>query len=130
FSQTPFRVFAETLASGGAVRALRVPGAGGFTRRQIAELTELARGAGARGLAWAALDQDEPRSSFAKNLGPGELEALVRRLGGERGDLLLLVTDRAEAASVALGTLRTVLGRQLGLSSVQEVRFCWVVDFP
>jgi len=129
FRASPFTLFRHAAGDGGAVKALRVPGAGHFTRRQLDELVELARGAGARGLAWAALDE-QPRSSFARNLGPGELERLIERLGAERGDLLLLVSDVRERASVALGALRTALGRRLGLADPNLVRFCWVVDFP
>src|ERR671932_1813465 len=62
-----FQVFSGAVERGGVVRGLRAPGAAGFSRRQIDELTELARANGARGLAWAALGP-ELRSSFAKNL--------------------------------------------------------------
>jgi len=127
---TPLQMFRAAIETGGAVKAIRVPGAAGFTRREIDELTEIARGAGARGLAWAALQGEATRSSFARNLAPGELERLVERLGAERGDLLLLVADQSERASVALGAVRTALGRKLNLAAPDEICFCWVVDFP
>lgn len=130
FQTTSYQVFRSVLDMQGAVKALRAPQAAHFTRRQLDELVEAARGAGARGLAWAALDQPEPRSSFAKNLGAGEFRALLDRLGGERGDLLLLVSDDRERASIALGAVRTLLGQRLGLLQRDDVRYCWVVDFP
>ena len=130
FRGSTFQVFRAALDSGGAVKAIRVPGAGSYSRRQLDELVEIARGAGARGLAWAALDQAEPRSSFAKNLAAGEFDSLVGRLGAERGDLLLLVSDASERASIALGALRTTLGARLGLTDANVAAFCWIVDFP
>jgi aspartyl-tRNA synthetase len=65
---TSFQVFRATVEAGNVVRGLRAPGAGSFTRRQIDELVELAKSAGAKGLAWAVLGAAEVRSTFTKFL--------------------------------------------------------------
>src|SRR6202521_5219264 len=75
-----FQVFSGAIERGGVVRGLRAPGAASFTRRQIDELTELVKGQGARGLAWAAIGATETRSSFRKFLSEDELQRLWQRL--------------------------------------------------
>ena len=131
-AETPFQVFKGALASGGQVKGLRAPGCGGYSRKQLDELTDMARGSGAKGLAWAVLPADggEIRSSFAKNLGAGELPAIVERLGGQPGDLLLIVADKPSVVATVLDKLRREFGARLGLADPAVLHFSWVVDFP
>ncbi|HEY3057610.1 MAG TPA: aspartate--tRNA ligase [Chloroflexota bacterium] len=125
-----FSVFSGTIASGGVVRGLRAPGAGGFTRRQLDELTELAKGQGARGLAWAALGGAELRSSFGKFLSEGEQRALWQALQAGDGDLVLLVADKVEVVRASLGTLRRELAQRLDLIPSDVMAWTFVVEFP
>ncbi len=131
-ANTPFQVFQGALERGGQVKGLRAPGCAGFSRKQIDELAELARVGGARGLAWAALPADggEVRSSFAKNLAPGELDAIIERMGAGPGDLLLLVADTPSVVAAALDRLRRELAARLGLIDLNTLSFAWIVDFP
>jgi aspartyl-tRNA synthetase len=131
-SGTPFQVFKGALESGGQVKGLRAPGCGGYSRKQTDELTDIAKANGARGLAWAALPADggEIRSSFAKNLGEGELQAIVERLGGQPGDLLLIVADRPAVVAGTLDKLRREFASRLGLADPNLLHFSWVLDFP
>jgi len=131
-ASTPFQVFRGALERGGQIKGLRAPGCAGFSRKQIDELAELARVGGARGLAWAALPADggEVRSSFAKNLAPGELEAIIERMGAGPGDLLLLVADTPSVVAAALDRLRRELAARLGLIDPHTLSFAWIVDFP
>ena len=130
-ADSDFRVFAETVAGGGVVKGLNAQGCGGYSRKQIDELTGLVREFGARGLAWLALGEGgETRSSFAKFLTEAQVQALVNRLEGKPGDLLLFVADRAEIANEALSRLRLALGERLGLRDPNVLALCWIVDFP
>ncbi len=124
-----FSVFSGAIASGGVVRGLRVPGAAAFTRRQIDELTELAKAQGARGLAWAALGT-ELRSSFGKFLSEGEQSALWQALEAVEGDLVLLVADKVETVRASLGTLRRDLAKRLDLIPNDIMAWAFVVEFP
>jgi aspartyl-tRNA synthetase len=124
-----FSVFAGAVASGGVVRGLRAPGASDLSRRQIDELTELARSNGARGLAWAALGT-ELRSSFGKFLSAGEQSALWTALEAGDGDLVLLVADTVEVARASLGALRRDLARRLELIPDDVMAWAFVVEFP
>ena len=126
-----FGIFSQTVAGGGQVKGIRAPGCGTYSRRQIDELTALARQEGAKGLAWLALSQEgDVRSSFAKFLAEDEIAAIVARMEAEPGDLLLFVAAQAKIVNAALGKLRLELGERLGLRDRGGLAFCWVLDFP
>ncbi|HEY7062712.1 MAG TPA: aspartate--tRNA ligase [Chloroflexota bacterium] len=127
---TPFEVFRGAVAGGGVVRGIRAPGAGGFSRRQIDELTELAKSKGAKGLAWAALETENVRSPFARFLSSEEMQALVDALSAEPGDLLLFVADKPRVAAEALGALRLEVAHRLDLIPSDLLAWAWVTDFP
>jgi aspartyl-tRNA synthetase len=127
---TDFQVFRGAVESGGVVRGLRVPGAVSYTRRQIDELTEVAKSAGARGLAWAALSDGELRSSFGRFLNEGQQAELWNRLEAGPGDLVLLVADSLAVARSSLGRLRTEIARRLELASKDVVAWAFVTEFP
>lgn len=131
-ANTPFQVFRNALESGGQVKGLRAPGCGGYSRKQLDELTELAKAGGARGLAWAAIPADggDIRSSFGKNLGEGEMQAIVERMGGQPGDLLLIVADRPAVVAATLDKLRREIADRLNLADPDLLHFAWIVDFP
>ena len=126
-----FRVFDETLASGGRVKAIVAPGMATASRSQIDELTELARGFGAKGLAWLAVEADSTiRSPIAKFLGEAGTASVIAEAGATPGDLILVVADTAERTADVLGRLRTELGGRLGLADPNVLAYCWVTEFP
>ncbi|HLY13181.1 MAG TPA: aspartate--tRNA ligase [Candidatus Limnocylindrales bacterium] len=126
-----FRVFDEALAAGGRVKAIVAPGMATASRSQIDELTELARGFGAKGLAWLAVEADGViRSPIAKFLGDERAAAVVARSGATPGDLVLVVADSPERTADVLGRLRTELGGRLGLADPNVLAYCWVTEFP
>ncbi|NLG83264.1 MAG: aspartate--tRNA ligase [Firmicutes bacterium] len=125
-----YRVFARTAAEGGAIKALRVPGLSGCSRRELEELAAMAAAHGAGGLSYLLFTSEGPKSPVAKFLRPEELEAVKTRAGIREGDLLLIVADRPTVAATALGALRLEFGRRLGLIPEERYAFLWVVDFP
>lgn len=126
-----FGVFTGALANGGQVKAIRVPGCATYTRRQLDELNEVARTGGAKGVASIAIeDGGSLRSSFAKFFTPEQLNALVTRLEGTPGDLLLFVADTRDVVAAALDKLRREFGRRLKLGDPNLLAFGWIVDFP
>ncbi|MGE3270671.1 MAG: aspartate--tRNA ligase [Chloroflexota bacterium] len=125
-----FGVFRSAVEAGGVVRAIVAPGAAGYSRRQLSELEEMAKSFGAGGLAWAAFQGDAVRSSFARNLGDGELDAIRQTAQIGDGDLLLVVAgDYAMAANV-LGRLRNELGARLGLIDESRMVYGFITEFP
>lgn len=126
-----FGVFQHALAAGGMVKGIRVPGAGGYSRKEIEELTEFARMLGAKGLVSLAISPtNEIKSPLTKFMSADEVQAIINRLQGEPGDLLLFVADSAKVCNDVLFRLRVKLGERLKLIDPNELALCWVVDFP
>ncbi|MGD8821734.1 MAG: aspartate--tRNA ligase, partial [Anaerolineales bacterium] len=126
-----FKVFESVAQSGGTIRGVNAKGCGGFSRKQIDELTEFVGQFGAKGLAYLALDEKgEHRSSFAKFMDSKTVDEIIDRMGAEADDLLLFVADSPEVVFESLGRLRNHLGDVLGLRDPEVLAFCWVIDFP
>jgi aspartyl-tRNA synthetase len=125
-----FGLFSRAVAGGGQVKGLRAEGLAKYSRKQINELTEFAKNHGAKGLAWLAVQDAGVRSSFAKFLSESTVKAIVERLGGQTGDLLLFVADQPTIVTETLGQLRVELGGRLGLRDDDVLAFAWVIDWP
>ena len=124
-----FQVFAGTVSGGGAVKALAVPGAGGYSRKQIADLEETAKTYGAKGLAWMKVTDSGLEGGISKFF-DGRVAEVRTALGAAPGDLLLFVADSWKTACTALGAVRARLGRELELYDPSEFQFAWIIDFP
>ncbi|MBO5259486.1 MAG: aspartate--tRNA ligase [Agathobacter sp.] len=126
-----FSVFTGALEAGGSVRGINVEGQAGMPRKKIDKLVEFAKGYGAKGLAYLAVNEDGTyKSSFAKFMTEEELAALVERMNGKPGDLLLFAADKNKIVWNVLGALRLELGEQLGLIDENQYNFLWVTEFP
>ena len=124
-----FQALAQVAGTGGAVKGLRLPGAGGLSRKEADELTAEAKSLGAKGLVWVKVTAEGLQSPVARFLEPVR-EALLRRLGAGAGDLLLLVGDAMPLAAAVLGRLRVELAQRHGLVPADRTALTWIVDFP
>ncbi len=125
-----FGVFTGAIEAGGSVRAIVAKNAAStYTRKEIDKLTEYVRGIGAKGLAFVRWVDDAPSCSFAKFMAEGELEAILERLGAEKGDVVLIVADKDSVTLPTLGALRGVVAKRLNIIP-DEYKFLWIVDFP
>jgi len=132
-ADSDFKVFSSTISAGGLVKGFNATGCGGYSRKQIDELTAFVKTFGAKGLAWLSVsaDADTPhRSSFAKFLSQVEIDAIVGQLDGEPGDMLFIIADKPAIANEALGRLRVEIGDRLGLRDDSVMALCWITDFP
>ena len=126
-----FGVFTTALENGGSVRGLCVKGQASMPRKKIDALVEMAKGSGAKGLAYLCIEEDgNYKSSFAKFMTPEQLDAIVTAMGGEKGDLLLFAADKNKIVWNVLGQLRLELGKQLELIDENKFNFLWIVEFP
>ncbi|WP_411337329.1 aspartate--tRNA ligase [Enterocloster lavalensis] len=126
-----FAVFKNALENGGSVRGINAEGQGHMPRKKIDALVEYAKGFGAKGLAYVAINEDGSlKSSFAKFMTEEEMGALVAAMGGKPGDLLLFAADRNKVVYDVLGNLRLGLARQLDLLKKDDFKFLWVTEFP
>ncbi len=127
-----FRVFSEPIAAGGRVRAICAPGCAGYSRKQLDELTDLARRHGAAGLVHLAVGDDGALSGpAAKFLDASVQEAISQQTGSGPGDLLLIVADADPIRGAeALGHLRLEMGDRLGLRTPGVLAYLWIRRFP
>jgi aspartyl-tRNA synthetase len=141
FAAAGIEVFRRALDAGGAAKALRIAGwaAAGKGRKDLDELTKVARSAGAGGLAWILFDPSAPggvTSPLAKFLTEGDVAALASATEAAAGDLVLVVADRREVANRALGAVRLALADLLSLRPAREPsdpeawKLTWVTDMP
>ena len=126
-----FSVFTGALENGGSVRGINAKGQTGMPRKKIDKLVEFAKGYGAKGLAYLAVNEDGTyKSSFAKFMTEDELKALVSAMQGEPGDLLLFAADKNKIVWNVLGALRLELAKELDLLDPNQYNFLWVTEFP
>ena len=126
-----FVVFKGAIENGGTVRGINAKGQGGMARKKIDKLVDFAKGFGAKGLAYIAIQEDgNVKSSFAKFMTEGQMNALIRSMDGEAGDLLLFAADKNKVVWDVLGSLRLELARQMELLNKDEYKFLWITEFP
>jgi len=135
FRGSPFKVFSGAVASGGVVKALNAKGLAGATQGQLETMTDIAKGFGAKGLAYIKVEGGEWKSPIVKFFGEAEKSALQKKLGVEEGDLILFAADQWLTACEILGKIRLYAAEVLkgqGKLAIPADRFdfLWVVDFP
>ena len=126
-----FVVFKGALENGGTVRGINAEGQGHMPRKKIDALVEFAKGYGAKGLAYVAIQEDGSyKSSFAKFMTEEQMAALISAMDGKPGDLLLFAADKNKVVWDVLGNLRLEIARQLDLLKKDDFKFLWVTEFP
>jgi len=130
FAGTSFRAFAQPLQAGGRAMALNAKGCEGYSRSQLDQLEEFAKGFGAKGLAWFKIGPDGIQSPIAKFLSSDVLARFRERMQGDKGDLLLLCVDKPKAAADAMGRIRLRFGQERKLINPDALAITWVTDFP
>jgi aspartyl-tRNA synthetase len=125
-----FKVFKETVARGGMVKAINIKGGEKLSRAELDKLEETAKKLGAKGMAWIALTASGMKSPIVKFFKVEEINLLIERLKGETGDVLVFIADRPKIVNQVLGELRLELGNKLGLIDKNAFHFVWITDFP
>ena len=126
-----FGVFTSAIKAGGSVRGICVSGQAGMPRKKIDALVEFAKGYGAKGLAYLAIEEDGSyKSSFAKFMNEEELANIVKTMEAKPGDLIFFAADKNKIVWDVLGALRLEMARQLDLLKKDDFKFLWVTEFP
>jgi aspartyl-tRNA synthetase len=126
-----FRVFSEPIAAGGAVFGIVAGGCADYSRKQLDELTDLAKRHGAKGLVHLGVQADGSLHGPAAKFLEGREVGLLTALGASAGDLVLIVADAdRHAAAEALGHVRVEMGDRLNLRDPGVLGYVWVHDFP
>ena len=130
-----FKVFRDAAhLKDGRVAALRIPGGGELSRKEIDDYTEFVKIYGAKGLAYikvneAAKGADGLQSPIIKFLPPSAIATILERTAARDGDLIFFGADRAKVVNESLGALRVKIGHERGLAE-RDWRPVWVLDFP
>ena len=117
--ETGATVLRSALDAGGVVRCFAVPGGRDMSRRELDELALIAKGAGARGLAWIPGPLD-------RHMSEGEMAAIKAAAGAGADDLILVVADRRRKAETVMGLLRREIARRRKLIRHDEWNFLWI----
>lgn len=125
-----FSVFADAVKKKGNVKALVVPKGSEFTRKEIDELTEVAKIYGAKGLAYILLKEEGPSSPIIKFLGDDVTKNLITELKAKTGDAIFFMADAWDVACKALGQVRIAIAKMQQLANPNEASWVWIVDFP
>jgi len=130
FKATEFRVFKSALEAGGVIKCIVAPGCADYSRRDVDDLTESAKGFGAKGLATLAMSTEGLKGTAAKFIKAEEVEEVKKLTGAKEGDLILIAADQRAVVNKVLGGLRLIFRDKLNLADKDMMAFAWVVDFP
>ena len=135
FKASTFKVFSGTIANGGVVKAINAKGMAGATQGQIETMTEVAKGFGAKGLAFIKVEGGEWKSPIVKFFNEAEKAALTTKLAIQEGDLILFAADQWLNACEILGKIRlycaeVLKGQGKLVLDPQQFNFLWVIEFP
>ena len=126
-----FKVLSDTVSRGEVVKGLVVPKGSEFSRRQIDDIVDYSKDLGSGGLIWIVLDSEfEFKSIVKKYLDKNFVKKLAKFSGAKNGDMILIVAGKNKNTLEILGQLRSRLGRDLKLYDQNEIKFCYITDFP
>jgi len=125
-----FSVFTKAIADGGVVHGLKVDNGAKFTRKEIDELTDLAKAKGAKGLAYIVVRPDQLQSPIVKFLGDELSKKIVQSVDAQVGDIIFFGADQWRTVCAVLGAVRNECALRLGLKDSSKAAWCWIIDFP
>lgn len=128
--KTQFDVFSNAIKKGGVVKALRVEGGAAFTRKEIDKYTEIAKGNGARGLAYIQITAEGHKSALLKFFNEADVKALIDRTQAKVGDIIFFSADNFKVACTSLGHVRVACADRFDLRDKDKFAYLWVYDFP
>jgi len=129
---TEFVVFKGALENGGSVRAIKAENAASIlTRKEIDKLTEMAKGSGAKGLAFIRMTDEGMSSSFAKFMSEDEMNGITEKAELKTSDVLLVIADTNNSKVLSiLGALRQAVAKKLDLIPEGQYNLLWITEFP
>lgn len=131
FKDTQFSVFQAVLSAGGHVKAIKYPGgATSLSRKDLDDLTLLAKEFGAKGMAYLLVQEDGVKSPIAKFMTKDEIDGVLNLVDAAPGDMVAFIADKKDVAAKALDRLRREFASRLGLDKGKELAYVWITDFP
>ncbi|HIQ89320.1 TPA: aspartate--tRNA ligase [Candidatus Galligastranaerophilus faecipullorum] len=126
-----FEAFKSVVEKGGTVRAIKIPGIAGYSRKEMDDVRNLAISYGAKGLAWITYMEDGTvKSPVFKFLTQEQIDEIQKRADAQKGDIVFFVADAHKVVFDVLGRFRLYFGERLGMIDKSKHDLLWVVDFP
>ena len=126
-----FEAFKSVVEKGGTVRAIKIPGIAGYSRKEMDDIRNLAISFGAKGLAWVTYMEDGTvKSPVFKFLTQEQIDEIQKRADAQKGDIVFFVADSHKVVFDVLGRFRLYFGDRLGMIDKSKHDLLWVVDFP
>ncbi len=126
-----FQAFKDVIAAGGTVRAIKIPGIAGYSRKEMDDVRNLAISFGAKGLAWITyMESGEVKSPVLKFLSEDQIKEIQNRADAQNGDIVFFVADKPKVVYDVLGRFRLYFGKKLNMINEDDHALLWVVDFP
>ncbi len=126
-----FQAFKDVIAAGGTVRAIKIPGIAGYSRKEMDDVRNLAISFGAKGLAWITyMESGEVKSPVLKFLSEDQIKEIQNRADAQNGDIVFFVADKPKVVYDVLGRFRLYFGKKLNMINEEDHALLWVVDFP
>ena len=126
-----FEAFKGVIKNGGTVRAIKIPGIAGYSRKEMDDVRNLAISFGAKGLAWITYMEDgSVKSPVLKFLNEEQIKEIQTRAEAQNGDIVFFVADYPQIVFDVLGRFRLFFGEKLGMIDKSKHDLLWVVDFP
>ncbi len=129
--QSTFEAFKSVIKQGGTVRAIKIPGIAGYSRKEMDDVRNLAISFGAKGLAWITYMEDgSVKSPVLKFLNEDQIKEIQTRAQAQNGDIVFFVADYPQIVFDVLGRFRLYFGKKLNMIDESKHDLLWVVDFP
>ena len=129
--QSTFEAFKSVIKQGGTVRAIKIPGIAGYSRKEMDDVRNLAISFGAKGLAWITYMEDGTvKSPVLKFLNEDQIKEIQTRAQAQNGDIVFFVADYPQIVFDVLGRFRLYFGKKLNMIDESKHDLLWVVDFP
>ena len=131
FRGCEFRVFNQILETGGRIRGIVVPGAAGYSRKELDDINAVAVDMGSKGCVWQRVGASGEHDASIKNIvSQPYFDKSAELAGASKGDLLVFVGGPDSMTSKVLARLRQHLAAKEGLIDKEKLAFLWVTDFP
>ncbi|MBM3252692.1 MAG: aspartate--tRNA ligase [Candidatus Omnitrophica bacterium] len=124
------KIFRECVGSGGRIKAIFTPSPEKFSNSDIDELIEISRQSGAAGLTYFKLHKEEIFSPIKKYVPQEKFKELRKKYFPNKDTLCLIIADKGEIPSIALGLMRLKVAQKLNLINNEAFNFLWVTEFP
>lgn len=129
-SNTEFKVFRDAVDNGGVIKCIVVERGDEISRSEIDALREWVIEFGAKGVAWFRVKNGDLESNLTKFFSEEVRKRIIQKTSAKEGSLILIVADKWQVATNTLGQIRLKMANKLGLIDKNDLKFCWVVNFP